>query len=180
MNRYICILRGINVSGKNPLPMAALRELFASLGCQRVATYIQSGNAVFDAEGTATELEERISGAIHDRFGFEVPVLLLTAGYLAEIVAGNPYLINRSEDPAKLHVTFFSRQPGTEEIAALEGTHYPPDEWFAGNRAVYLFCPEGYGNTKFSNAFFERKLKVTATTRNWKTVNELLRMASLA
>ncbi len=176
MDRYICILRGINVGGKNPLPMAALRELFAALGFQRVSTYIQSGNAVFDAESSAEALEEKITGAIRERFGFEVPVLLLTASYLAEIVAGNPFLTKRSEDPAKLHVTFFSRQPAG--FAALDNVSYPPDEFVPGNRAVYLFCPEGYGNTKLNNTFFETKLKVTATTRNWRTVLELLKMAS--
>jgi uncharacterized protein (DUF1697 family) len=59
-----------------------------------------------------------------------------------------------------------------------ESKYAKGDEVVLGEREVYLSCPHGYGRTKFLNNFFERKLKIPVTTRNWKTVEALYAMAS--
>jgi uncharacterized protein (DUF1697 family) len=76
-----------------------------------------------------------------------------------------------------MHVSFLSGDPGKAAIANIDPSQYLSDEFSWKGRSVYLYCPGGYGNTKLNNGFFEKKLKLTATTRNWKTVNELIRMA---
>ena len=178
MNTYISILRGINVSGHRMIKMKALQELYERMGFRNVRTYIQSGNVVFDHEPTETvKLEKEISGKILSTFGFEVPVIVLTKTELSAISTQNAFIGNRNEDISKLHVTVLSGQPEKQLAEHIGEGAYLPDEFYIHGRAVYLFCPNGYGNTKLSNTFFEKKLKVLATTRNWKTVLELLKMS---
>jgi uncharacterized protein (DUF1697 family) len=93
-------------------------------------------------------------------------------------IAGfNPFIKKKNIDPRKLHVTFLSPEPGLSNVHALNGIHYPPDEFILKGKEIYLHCPDGYGRSKLNNNFFEKKLKVTATTRNWRTVNELIKLA---
>jgi uncharacterized protein (DUF1697 family) len=178
MKTYITILRGINVSGHNLIKMKALKEMMEGLGFSNVRTYIQSGNVVFEskAEGIS-ELEKIIAAGILKTFGFEVPVIVLEKDELNCISARNSFISERGEDVAKLHVTFLSVKPDTGLAETIRKEDYLPDEFYLSGKAVYLFCPDGYGNTKFSNTFFEKKLKVRATTRNWKTVIELVKMS---
>ena len=177
MKTYISILRGINVSGHNLIKMGALKILLTELGFINVRTYIQSGNVVF--ESTLPDEEKIalvISGGIHDRFGFVVPVIVFSHDYLESLMAKNRFLYERVEDILKLHITFLSREPAIGLSDAISRDQYLPDEFYIEGNAVFLFCPNGYGNTKLSNTFFEKKLKVQATTRNWKTILELARM----
>lgn len=178
MTTYIAILRGINVSGKNKIKMAELRDKLATLGLQNFKTYIQSGNLVFSHPASSPDvLASDIKEAIFKHFGYDVPVLALKAEKLREVLEGNPFINQRSEDEGKLHITFLAEEPASEKLALLSNYAYPPDEIIAGEQAVYVFCPNGYGRTKFNNDFFEKKLGVTATTRNWKTSKKLLEMA---
>src|SRR6202008_1647475 len=94
------------------------------------------------------------------------------------VLQNNPFINKRKEDVTKLHVTFLSAEPEKANIDKIKGGNYVADEFRVTGKTVYLFCPNGYGNTKLSNTFFENKLKVTATTRNWKTINELVIMAT--
>lgn len=176
MTQYLSILRGINVSGHRKLPMKELKALYGSLGFTEVQTYIQSGNAVFRASGTAAKLAEQIEEAIRAQYGYEVPVIVVTQQELRAIVEENPFLGERDIETDKLHVTLLAEKPGNEAAAKLVDIDYSPDRFVLSGKAVYLYCPGGYGNTKLSNAFFENKLKVKATTRNWKTMNTLLDM----
>ncbi len=122
-------------------------------------------------------MTRRIGQAISDRFGFQVPVLIRSQTELEELSARNPFLGEAEIDPAFLHVTLLGQIPAAECLEAIQHYHYAPDRFQILGREVFLYCPGGYGNTKLNNTFFENKLKVQATTRNWKTVNELIRMA---
>ena len=179
MHTYISILRGINVSGHNLIKMNALQEMYMKLGFEKVQTYIQSGNVVFQChEPSAKRIEDMISAGILNTFGFEVPVLVLGNEELLNISANNNFITERNEDITKLHVTFLSGVPDKTLSGTIGKQEFMPDEFNISGRSVYVFCPNGYGNTKLSNNFFEKKLKVRATTRNWKTILELVNISN--
>lgn len=178
MAPFISMLRGINVGGQNRIKMPELKVLYESLGLAGVTTYVQSGNVVFDSDVTdAAQISKMIETRIKRAFGLSVQVLIRDAGQFRQIIAANPFLTWRSEDPTKLHVTFLATVPSAEAITALGSPTDHADEFIPAGREIYLFCPNGYGKTKFSNTFFERKLGVAATTRNWNTVTALYRLA---
>jgi uncharacterized protein (DUF1697 family) len=176
MARCVALLRGINLGSRNKIAMGDLRAAFEALGAQDVQTYVQSGNVVFDpgagTRPTAAALEERVAQDV----GVRAPVLLRSAAELAEIVAENPFLA-RGADPAALHVTFLAEAPAAELVEALDPQVGAPDELAVRSREVYVHCPGGYGRTKLTNAFLERRLRVVATTRNWRTVTALRDLA---
>ena len=177
----LSLLRGINVSGQNKIRMADLRDLYESLGFAQVETYLQSGNVVFEADGADGDaLGRRIEAAIKAAWGFDVAVLMRRPADIARVIENNPFLTERDEDPAQQYVTFLHAAPENIDASGLDGTEGRGDEYVVGEREVFVFCPNGYGRTKLSNTFFERKLKVRATTRNWKTVNALHGMAGAA
>ncbi len=177
MPTCISILRGINVSGHKLIKMNILKEMFERMGFENVKTYIQSGNVVFHCKPTETAmLGNRIADEILSHFGFAVPVIVLEKDELKQVSAQNMF-IERGEDITKLHVTFLSAEPQAGLLEDIDNKDYLPDAFYLSGKAVYLFCPDGYGNTKLSNSFFEKKLKVQATTRNWKTILELVKMS---
>ena len=178
MKTYISMIRGINVSGQKKIKMNELKLLYESLNFQNVVTYIQSGNIIFEQTDSeysvlSKNIEEKILGA----FGFNVTVFIRTVNDLKKIFKNNPFLKKREEDINKLHVTFLSHKPSQSLTGEIDILKYKPDEFQFNENEIYLFCPNGYGRTKLSNNFFERKLKVSATTRNWKTINKLIEIA---
>ena len=178
MKTYIAILRGINVSGKNKIKMDALKSSFSELGFEKVQTYIQSGNVVFRYQETdSANLAERISKQIKDDFGFDVPVLVLGAEQLSNIIKNNPFAGDENKEAQFLHVTFLKENPVNVNEEKIKTYVNDGEEFVISDGAIYLFCPHGYGKTKLNNNFFESQLKVSATTRNWKTTLKLLEMA---
>ena len=178
MTPYISILRGINVSGHRLIKMDALKELCSTLKMQQVKTYIQSGNIVFQsAQNNCDAQSKKLEKAIQQKFGFEVPVITLSKSELANCIAANPYTKDKKLNEAFFHVTFLKKQPDNINSTETNDISLKNERYFLDERCIYLYCPDGYGKTKLTNSFFENKFKVTATTRNWKTVNELLRMA---
>jgi len=179
MEKYIAILRGINVSGKNILPMNDLRYLMEKEGFKNVQTYIQSGNILFAGKKAShTKMAELIQSLIRERFKYEVPVIVFDSSYLAAIINKNPFLNSKNTQLDRLYVTFLSTEPKNENVNKLMTYSYSPDEFVLGDKSIYLHCPKGYGTSKLSNNFFESKLKVTATTRNWNTVNALVELSA--
>jgi uncharacterized protein (DUF1697 family) len=179
MQKHIAILRGINVSGKNKIKMQDLVQALKSLGFENVQTYIQSGNVLFDSqEESMSILSNQIKDVLFNAFGCDVPVVVFTPEYLAKVVRENPFPENPEIPTTALHFTFLSEAPEKENLALVSEISNPPDENCAGDRVFYVYCPNGYGRTKFNNTFFEQKLKVTATTRNWRTCQKLLEMAA--
>src|SRR5689334_1227046 len=169
------MLRGINVSGRNKIKMSDLQALVAGLGDSDVTSYIQSGNVVFkSAEKRAASVGAAIEQRIARELGFEVPVVLRTKAELTKVIAGNPFA---KGDLAKVHVTFLAEKPATTLVRALADHASPPDEFRIVGREVYLLCPRGYGITKLNNTFWERKLNLASTTRNWNTIKKLLELS---
>jgi uncharacterized protein (DUF1697 family) len=160
--------------------MADLKILFEKLSLQNVQTYIQSGNVIFNSveKMTDSEIAKRIEKAIDETWNFKVPVIVFTADELKTAIENNPFVSENNMDKDKLHVTFLSEKPASEELKKIEGFDFSPDRFIIKAKQVYLYIPGSYGETKLSNKFFENRLKVTATTRNWKTVNKLLEIAS--
>ena len=167
MNAFIIILRGINVSGKNKLLMQELRDLLNELNFENVQTYIQSGNIVLstvdDKENVATKIQE----AIKTQFSYEIPVLVKTVAAWKQAIANNPY---KEVEAKQQYFTFLSEKSNVTQIEV----NAKEDEFTIIDDVVYVNAVGGYGKTKLNNNFFEKKLKVTATTRNLKTTMKLL------
>lgn len=177
MNVHVALLRGINVGGKNMLPMKDLAAMFTNAGCASVSTYIQSGNVVFEASpALSRRIPTLIERAISDRFGYKVPVMTRTGGELHKIVRGNPFL-QAGADAGTLHVAFLAGPPAAAKVKALDPDRSPPDAFAVRGREIYLQCPNGYGRTKLTNGYFDSKLATTSTVRNWRTVVKLLELA---
>ena len=179
MATFISILRGINVSGQKKILMANLKNLYENLGFGNVRTYIQSGNVVFDHGGKLAiqELVTQIEAGISKKYKFEVPVQVFSTAQMIDTLKNNPFLIEEGIDITKLHVTFLAATPSNENLGKLSIPDYSPDKYIINGHNIYLFCPNGYGRTKLSNTYIERKLKSPATTRNWKTINTLVEMS---
>ena len=175
MLTYISMLRGINVSGHKMIKMEALRNLYTQLNFKNVQTYIQSGNVIFQSQETKpTDLQQKIAHKILEEFGFEVPVMVKQKADFENVIHHNPF---PNEDLSKVHVTFLSENPQPENCLKISHTAFLPDQFVIIENSIYLFCPNDYGKTKLNNTFLENKLKVIATTRNWKTINELFNIA---
>jgi len=179
MKTYISILRGINVSGQKQILMADLEKLYEGLGFSNIITYIQSGNVIFKTSlnDNIKELSAKIEEAIQQKYGFNVPVILRTPDEMKEIINANPFQQLKGNHPKKLYVTFLEEKPQTAFVEKINHFDFLPDKFIINEKEVYLNCAAGYGTTKLSNTFFENKLKVRATTRNWNTVNKLLELA---
>lgn len=174
MDIHVALLRGINLAGKNRLPMKDLAAMFTDAGCTSVATYIQSGNVVFDASpALARRIPDRIEKAIADRFGYRIPVVTRTAGELRKVVRGNPFL-RAGADAGTLHVAFLADSPAVARVKALDPDRSPPDAFVVRGREIYLHCPNGFARTKLTNAYFDSKLSTMTTVRNWRTVETLV------
>lgn len=179
MPTYVAMLRGINVGPGKIVKMERLRASFEALGFDGVRTYVQSGNVVFESEQKSSAgLSEKIEEKIQRDFGFKVPVLVKASREIEQIVSDNPLAKEKGIDHSKLHVTFLSDPPPKTAVKFLEPLATARERFRILNREIYLYCPDGYGNTKLSNNAIEKKLSVVATTRNWRTVNTLLEMCS--
>ncbi len=174
---YIALLRGINVGGKNKLPMKQLAKLCEDIGCDNVRTYIQSGNVLLRAparlaDAFADQLTDRIQASLN----LSVPVVVRSARELRNVVAGNPF-IKAGADESALHVVFLADKPPKQQVAALDPNRSPGDEFIVKGREIYLRLPNGAGNSKLTNAYFDSKLGAVSTARNWRTVLKLLELA---
>jgi uncharacterized protein (DUF1697 family) len=171
--KHVALLRGINVGGKNILPMKDLAAIFTAAGCKNVTTFIQSGNVIFDGAtpGLATKLEK----AIQKKFGFLTPIQFRSAAQLEKVARNNPFI---KEDESRLSVVFLADLPTPAGISALDPARSPGDRFHVSEQEIYLHTPNGMGQTKFTNAWFDSKLSTVSTARNWRTTLTLLELAS--
>ncbi|MDF4203687.1 DUF1697 domain-containing protein [Maribacter sp. SA7] len=177
MITYIAFLRGINVSGKNKIPMIELRELCENIKLQDVQTYIQSGNIVFKSVIKSTsELERLIAAAILKRFDLEVPIIVKTVEQLSAILNENPFASNDENIKKQLYFVLINEKLNIEALSKFRAEVFTNEEFSISDSCIYLKCSAGYGKAKLNNNLIERKLKVRATTRNYKTMNKLLEM----
>lgn len=176
---YVALLRGINVGGKNQISMSSLKIHFEDAGCERVRTYIQSGNVVFTAPaGIDMKLAVLIPRAIERSQGIKVPLILRSGVEFKQALENNPFVV-RGEDPGALHAMFLADQPDPASAAALDPNRSPGDEFAVVGRDIYLCCPNGVAKTKLTNAWFDSKLKTASTGRNWRTVVALAEIVKI-
>ncbi len=160
------------------IKMDALRKLYENMGFQDVRTYVQSGNVVFKGGDIELfSLEKSIGQQIKTDFDFEVPVIVLTVDLLNQVITNNPFLADPSKEHSFLHLTFLASKPKVYDKEAIESKKEGGEAIRFSDKVIYLYCPNGYGRSKLTNNLIEARLKVKATTRNWKTVNELLKIS---
>lgn len=176
MQTWIALLRGINVGGKNPLPMKSLVALLDEIGCSQIKTYILSGNVVFQAAGRSSlPLSERICDGIESRHGFRPELLMLKVKEFETAIAANPFP-NAASDPKSRHLFFLAAVPKKPDLAALENLRAESEQFELGQQVFYLHAPQGIGRSKLV-AKVEKLLGVPATGRNWRTVQKIAEMA---
>jgi uncharacterized protein (DUF1697 family) len=178
MAKYIAFLRGINVSGQKLIKMEELRKLFESMKLKNVASYIQSGNVVFEAPGEPKALLKKIKNGIHKTFGFDVETVLRTDKEIAAVVKNDPFKKSKGIDYKKVYVAFLSEEPSREAKAEFDYKGDDVEALHLKGKELYILYTEGMGKAKFTHNYIERKLKITATARNWNTVNKMLEMVS--
>jgi uncharacterized protein (DUF1697 family) len=175
MATYVALLRAVNVA-QNTLRMERLGELCAELRLKNVRTYAQSGNIVFQADGSAGKWAQALQSKLAGETRLPVTVLVKTEAEITRILAKNPFLREKGIDWTKLHVTFLEQPLEKSAVEALETIKAGPDRFRWLGTEIYLHCPQGYGRSKLSNVAIERVLGVRATTRNWNTVRKLDQM----
>ncbi|CAL9386495.1 DUF1697 domain-containing protein [Streptomyces sp. enrichment culture] len=175
---YAALLRGINVGGSRKVPMAELRTLLEGLGHTGVRTYLQSGQAVFTAaRGDEESLAAELTGAVEDRFGFHVDVIVRDHAYLRAVVDACPFPADRLEG-RQLHATYFSAPVDPERLAGIDAEAHRPEEFRLGDRVLYLYVPDGLGRSKLAEQLARPRVTrdLIATTRNWNTVVKLVEL----
>lgn len=175
MTTWILLLRGINVGGRNRLPMGDLVSILESSGLEDVETYIQSGNVVFRSAKVSSTLGEEIATAVEERHGFRPRVLLLDADRLREAAESNPFPEAEAE-PGTLHLFFLATAPESPDVEALDRLVSPSERFHLAGDVFYLHAPDGIGRSKLA-ANVEKHLGVAATARNWRTVERLREMS---
>lgn len=156
--------------------MKELKTLLESIGFKRVQTYIQSGNAVFESEKSHGQLQKQAETAIQEHFGFEVKCLVLTRDEFLRIFNEHPFY-KEGRATEKLYYTLLFKEPSEEKLPLLKAINTTGEQFQLKEKALYFYYENGYGNAKISNPVVEQKLKVFATTRNWRTMKVLTELA---
>lgn len=170
MITYVCLLRGINVGGHKKIRMADLKEHFIQAGFKDVRTYIQSGNIIFKTPDTdRNKLNWIIQTIIQKNYGFEVETFLRTCAEIETIISQVPAFA----DTDKILVTFLSQPVTNPPYEEINTRLLESEEIVIKDDTLYFYCPTGLSKSKMSNNFIEKKLRIHATTRNWRTLNKL-------
>ena len=175
--RFVVLLRGVNVGGRNKLPMALLRAVCESRGCTSVSTYIQSGNVVLESDLSQQELGGALQTAIDEAVGFTPGVVVRTADDIERALAANPYP-DTPERERYLHIGFLSEEPAPAEVAELALVDCAPEGFEVLGKEIFLDYTNGMGQSKkLVRIPFERRLGVVMTARNLRTVRKLAELA---
>jgi uncharacterized protein (DUF1697 family) len=174
MTTYIILLRGVMPTGKNKVPMAPLREALEAAGLKEVQTYIQSGNVIASSNLKPPALERLVHQVIADHFGGDIAVMARSVPYFERMLAEIPF---KDADPKKLYFTVLSAAPEPALLNAFVATDHAPEKVLTKDDKVYVLYATRYSDSKLNNNAMERKLKVSATTRVYNTVANLLRLA---
>lgn len=167
------------MAGHNKIKMTDLSALYKKMGFKDAETYIQSGNVVFGISEnlSETELNAKIEEAILKEFKYNIPVINRTPEELRAILSLNPFAEEENFNPEKLAVIFLHEKPSESQIEKVRSINYPPDKFIIAGKEIYIYCPNGFGRSKIYTGFFENKMKVTGTGRNWNTINALIKIA---
>jgi uncharacterized protein (DUF1697 family) len=179
MQTYVSFLRGVNMTGHNSIKMTDLSALYIGLGLNDSETYIQSGNVIFSGASDLrpSSLSIKIETAILERFNYAVPVMIRTNQELRDLFSANPFLDDPNFDPSKMAVILLHEAPSDVQIQKVSDIDYPPDKFKITGREIFIYCPNGFGRTKLYTNFFEKKMGVIGTARNWKTITTILSIA---
>lgn len=176
MNTFIALFRGINVGGKNLLPMKDLVALMEDQNFQGIRTYIQSGNVVFQSKSQARKkVAQTLSEAVERDKGFKPHVILLSLDELRSAVAKNPFP-QAEKDPKSLHLFFLSQESKNPDLELLKSCASASESFEAVGPVFYLHAPEGIGRSKLATKV-EKALGVSGTGRNWRSVTKVLALA---
>jgi len=177
MTRYVSLFRGINVGGNQLVKMDALKELHTSLDLQDVQTYIQSGNVVFASDNPdVTQIQKDIEEGFAQKFGFQVKVIVRTAGEFNMIIENNPFQNQPMRESKWLVAMFLASNPISTALEDIQKTYTGPEEIHIIGQEAFIYYREGQGRSKLTNTFLEKKLKTVGTARNWNTVLRLQKM----
>jgi uncharacterized protein (DUF1697 family) len=181
MQSYFAFLRGVNMTGHNSIKMTDLTALFIKMGFSDAKTYIQSGNVIFTAPDNIlpSVLSVTIEKAILDKFNYIIPSMIRSNQELKGLFTVNPFLEEPAFDPAKMAVIFLHEIPSAEQLKKVAEVDYPPDMFRIIGRDIFIYCPNGFGKTKLYTNFFEKKMGVAGTARNWKTITTILNLARI-
>ena len=178
--KYIALLRGINVGGKRKLLMTDLKALFAEMGFSNIVTYIQSGNVVFESDQNENniELAQKIEAAIQEKFKLDVPVMVRKASEWKQIISDNPYFKDKCIGIERLHLTLLDKTPEQVQVEDLKQIEFDSEQFELIGQHIFLCCKDKFSSkSKMTNTLFEKKLKRKSTTRNWKTVMKLIELS---
>jgi uncharacterized protein (DUF1697 family) len=171
----IALLRGVNVGG-NILKMDRLRGLCAALGAKNARTYVQSGNIVFEAAGSPSSWEAKLEKKLAGESRLPVSVMVRSAAEISTVLAGNPFMKEKTIEAARLAVTFLQQVPAKPALAALAALKIGSERYYHAGREIYLHCPNGFADAKLYT--LDKVLKQRTTTRNWNTVSKLCEMSA--
>jgi len=177
MTKYVSLFRGINVGGHQTVRMDALKELHTSLDLQDVQTYIQSGNVVFTSDNpNVIQIQMDIEDRFAQNFGFQVKVMVRTAGEFNMIIENNPFQNQPMRESKWLVAMFLASNPISTALEDIQKTYTGPEEIHIIGQEAFIYYREGQGRSKLTNTFLEKKLKTVGTARNWNTVLRLQKM----
>lgn len=177
MNTYIVLLRGINVSGQKLIKMTDLRVILEFLNFQNVNTYIQSGNIIFKSEGyTPEQLKAIIEKKIESNYSFYAPAFVFELDDFIKLSQTKP-TVPSNINHELLYFVFLSDEPDNVLVEQIKSYNNTTEQFWNKGKMIYLNFTNGIGRAKMNNNFFENKLKLEATARNWRTVNKLIAMA---
>ena len=178
MGNSIALLRGINVGGRTRMPMEALRELCISLGWQDVRSYIQSGNVIFSADGTAAAQEAALEEAIRARFGMSIPVLVRSPEQWNAYLKANPFPTAAEQEPNRLMLSLSKRQLAAGAVTLIQERATNGERVGEAAGGLWIHYPVGAGASKLSPSLVDRLAGSPVTARNWRTVTKLAEMAA--
>jgi uncharacterized protein (DUF1697 family) len=167
------------MTGHNSIKMAELALLYRDMGFTDAKTYIQSGNVIFSSnrEETDSDISLKIEKAILEKFNYKIPVMIRTVREMQDLVSSNPFLNEGNFEPSKMAVIFLHEECIISQIQKAADIDYPPDKFWISGKEIFIYCPNGFGRTKLYTTFFEKKIGVTGTARNWKTITTLIDIA---
>jgi uncharacterized protein (DUF1697 family) len=176
MQTYITFLRGINITGHNLIKMTDIAVIYKNLGFKDVETYIQSGNVIFSSAAglNVQDISLKIEEAIHIGFSYDVPVLIRTIEEIRKLIIVNPFLTENLFEPSKMAVIFLNKKLSGTQIQKVKNIDYPPEKFKISGSEIFIYCPNGFGKAKLSTNFFEKKMGIIGTARNWNTINTIL------
>ncbi len=179
MRTLITFLRGVNMAGHNKIKMTALSSLYERAGFVNPETYIQSGNVIFldNTDQDNDAVSRCIEMAIMEELSLDIAVMTRTPAELKRIIAANPFHSEAGFNPSKMACLFARDTIGRDQVEKVRDVDYPPDKFRIIGQEIFIYCPNGFGKTKLYTNFFEKKMKIKGTARNWNTINTILELS---